>query len=86
MDMLCHSMELHPHFRDTPWNFRAFHGTPSILHGTPWILHGTPRVLHGYSMEVMGYFTWGIKNCTLGRKIAAKKMHSLEEKFNNVCN
>ena len=27
-----------------------------------------------------------IKNCTLGRKIAAKKMHSLEEKFNNVCN
>ena len=41
-----HSMELH----DIPWNFMAFHGTPSLLHGTPWnsmAFHGTPWILHG---------------------------------------
>ena len=27
-----------------------------------------------------------IKNCSLGRKISARKMHLLEEKFKNVCN
>ena len=64
-----HSMELH----DIPWNFMAFHGTPSLLHGTrwnsmafhgsPWILHGTPwhsMELHGtpwHSMELHGYST-----------------------------
>ena len=26
-----------------------------------------------------------IKNCSLGRKISARKMHLLEEKFKNVC-
>ena len=28
--------------KETPWNFMAFHGTPSPLHGSPWILHGIP--------------------------------------------
>ena len=52
-----HSMELH----DIPWNFMAFHGTPSLLHGTPWnsmAFHGTPWILHGtpwHSMELHGY-------------------------------
>ena len=47
--------------KETPWNFMAFHGTPSLyfmeLRGTPWILHGTPWhsiELHGYSMELHG--------------------------------
>ena len=52
-----HSMDLH----DIPWNFMAFHGTPSLLHGTPWnsmAFHGTPWILHGtpwHSMELHGY-------------------------------
>ena len=52
-----HSMELH----DIPWNFMAFHGTPSLLHGTPWnsmAFHGTPWILHGtpwHSVELHGY-------------------------------
>ena len=54
--------------KETPWNFMAFHGTPSLLHGTPWnsmdtpwnsmAFHGTPWILHGtpwHFMELHGY-------------------------------
>ena len=40
--------------KETPWNFMAFHGTPSLLHGTPWNSMDTPwnsMELHGYSMD-----------------------------------
>ena len=48
-------MELH----DIPWNFMAFHGTPSLLHGTPWnsmAFHGIPwnsMELHGIPWKSM---------------------------------
>ena len=47
---LRYSLEFPWTSKETPWNFMAFHGTPSILHGTPW--HSMEP--HGYSMELHG--------------------------------
>ena len=33
--------------KETPWNFMAFHGTPSLLHGTPWNSMDTPWKFRG---------------------------------------